>query len=78
MREETINLKVGNIARMVGLELTIDHNSTYGGYRLCEGTDYGTVSTSKFGERRRPYGQFIEYLDAIILGLVLAGQTANR
>lgn len=74
MRQETINLKVGNIARMTGLDLTVDYSSVYGGYRLCEGLDLGGISTTKFGERRRTFGQFIDYLDTLILGLVLGQQ----
>jgi hypothetical protein len=73
-KQAHINLKVGNIAKMTGLELTIDYNSSYGGWRLEEGSDYGGVSTSKFGDRRRTYQEFIDYLDTIVLGLVLAQQ----
>ena len=69
MREETIMLKVGNIAAMTSLKLTIDHNM--GGYVLYEGIDTGGVSDSKFGSRRRTYGEFIDWLDAVTLGLVL-------
>jgi len=75
-KRETINLKVGNIANMTGLELTIDYNSTYGGWRLEEGSDHGGVSTSKFGDRRRTYQDFIDYLDAVVLGLVLGQKVA--
>ena len=68
-RWTTVNVKVGNIAQMTGLRLTVDHNSD--GWRLEEGTDTSGVSTSKFGDRRRTYGPFIEWLDAVILGLIL-------
>ena len=71
MKEENINLKVSNIAAMTGLRLGWDHNSYYGGYRLEERVESGGASTSLFGEQRRTYGQFIEFLDTLILGLVL-------
>jgi len=69
MKEETINLKVGNIAAMTGLPLTV--GSQQGGYRLEVGVDHGGTSTTKFGAERRPYRQFIEFLDNVTLGLVL-------
>lgn len=72
-----INYKVVNIATLSGLELTVDYNSTNGGWRLEEGSDFGGVSTSKFGETRRTYPHFIDYLDTIILGFVLAHQKEN-
>ncbi len=76
-KRETINLKVGNIASLTGLQLTVDYYHTGGGWRLEEGTDYGGVSTSKFGDLRRQYSDFVDYLDAITLGLVLAQQKVN-
>jgi len=66
-----IATRVGKIAEASGLELTVDYNATYGGWRLEEGTDYGGVSTSLFGDRRRTFDDFIDYLSGIQKGITL-------
>ncbi len=68
---ETINLKVGNIAKMSGLQLTVSDSGS--DYRLVD-----VENDQKFGYGRRDYKTFLDYLDAITLGLVLAGQKENK
>ena len=73
-KRETIETRVVRIAKASQRELTIDYLREYGGWLLAEGTDYGGTSTSLFGSRRRSYGDFIDWLDGILLGLQI-GET---
>ena len=73
-RQENIDRLVGHIAQRSGLELTTDHIAVYGGWLLAEGTDHGGISTSTFGSRRRPYGEFVYFLEAVLIGQRLASE----
>ena len=77
-RQENVERLVGHIAERSGLELTFDLIGVYGGWNIFEGSPTGSLSTSTFGSRRRPYGQFVDFLEAVLTGLRLADELGNR
>lgn len=70
---KTITAQVNRLKELTGLNLIIDHNTHYGGYRLVQLKEGSSAHFGVFGESscvtRRPNRQFSDYLAGLISGI---------